>query len=251
MGGIDIYCEKLFSGLDRRLADKKSINEIAAELCPGISKSRDKVIKIIKMHRGGQYLIDNYEWLGYNKYNIRNPVGGPRKESDAKPKQLFRPSLSNRKPSEEEYKKWLDSLTKMTDTLARLYDEIKDTTEGRHMWKVNELKKSVTKLYMVIKAETTVVCSDEVCCKSSEEKPTYNKTELHRKIFEIAKEQISTVGQFDEKKISEKLKIDVSTAKGHIKKMRLELAFLIKKWQDEEDKSIGIQKTTVCDKIIS
>lgn len=234
-----IYCEKLFFALDKRLADKKSIDDIAAELCPGISKSRDKVIKIIKIHRGGQYLIDNYEWLGYNKYKIRNPTGRTVERTSCKSRMLFRPSLSNRKPTEEEYKKWLDSITKITDILTILYDEIKDTTEGRHMWKVNELKRSVARLHMVIKAETTVDCIDKVCCKSSEEKPLYNKTELHRKIFEIAKEQIRAFGKFDENRISEKLKIDVSTAKGHIKKMSLELAFLIKKWQDEQDKSIG------------
>jgi len=237
-----IYCEKLFSSLDRRLTEKKSIDDIAAELCPGISKSRDKVIKIIKMHRGGQYLIDNYEWLGYHKYNIRNPAG---RSNNTQPKMLFRPSLSNRKPSDEEYKKWLDSLTKIADSLASLYDEIKDTTEGRHMWKVNELKKSVAKLHTVIKAETAAACSDEVGCKCPEEEQKYNKTELHRKIFEIAKEQINLVGQFDTTNISEKLKIDVPTAKGHIKKMNLELAFLIKKWQDEQDKSIERQDTTV------
>lgn len=237
-----IYCEKLFSGLDRRLEEKKSIDEIAAELCPGISKSRDKVIKIIKMHRGGQYLIDNYEWLGYHKYNIRNPTG---RSNNTQSKMLFRPSLSNRKPSDKEYKKWLESLTKIVDSLASLYDEIKDTTEGRHMWKVSELKKSVARLHMVIKAETKDVVSDEVGCKCAEEEQKYNKTELHRKIFEIAKEQINLVGQFDATKISEKLKIDVPTAKGHIKKMNLELAFLIKKWQDEQDKSIEKQDTTV------
>lgn len=233
----------MFEALNKRLAEKKSIDEIAAELCPGISKSRDKVIKIIKMHRGGQYLIDNYEWLGYHKYQTRNPTGRPVERYPTKPRMLFRPSLSNRKPSEEEYKKWFDSLTKIEDVLASLFLEIKDTTEGRHMWKVNELKKSIERLHNVIKAEA--VCSDEVGCKCQEEKPKYNKTELHRKIFEIAKEQISAVGQFDEKKISEKLKIDVPAAKGHIKKMRLELAFLIKKWQDEEDNRLT-QRTITC-----
>ncbi len=244
-----IYCEKLFSAVDRRLADKKSIDEIASELCPGISKGRDKVVKIIKMHKGGQYLLDNYEWLGYHKNNIRNPAGKRSyKVPPKKSEMLFRPSLSIRKPSDEEYKKWLDSLTDVSNILVRLENEIKNTTEGRHTWKVNELKKRTIELRTLVEAK---IGSKEVCCKSSEEKPTYNKTEFHRKIFEIAKEQISAVGQFDEKKISEKLKIDEPTAKGHIKKMRLELAFLIKKWQDEEDKSIGIQKTTVSDKIIS
>lgn len=230
----NIYCEKLFEGLDRRLADKKSIDDIAAELCPGISKSRDKVIKIIKMHRGGQYLIDNYEWLGYNKYQIRNPAGGPvKRKNNEKSHQLFRPSLSNRRPSEKEYKKWFDSLTIIEDTLTSLFLEIKDTTEGRHMWKVNELKKSIERLHKVIKAAV----SDEVGCKGQEEKPKYNKTELHRIIFEKAREQINLVGQFDVSKISEELKIDISTTQKHIKKMGLELAILTKKWQDERDKS--------------
>lgn len=222
--------------LDKRLSEKKSIDFIAKDLCPGISKGREKVVKMIKMYKGGQYLLDNYEWLGYHIDRIRNPKGN--RSYIVKPKKsemLFKPSLKIRKPSSEEYRKWMDSLTEMTNTLTVLYDEIRNTTEGRYLWKVNELKKRTTELHSLLKAKTTD--NDGVGCKFSEEKPKYNKTELRRKIFEKAKEQIGLVGKVDVSKIAEYLKIDVSTTNDHIKKMGLELAFLIKTWQDDVDKS--------------
>ena len=239
-----MYCEKLFEGLDKRLTDKKSIDDIAAELCPGISKGREKVVKIIKTHKGGQYLLDNHEWLGYNIKNIRNPTGKTTyKVKTKKSEMLFRPSLSTRKPSYEEYKKWLDSFTEINNILSRLNDEIKNTTEGRHTWKVNELKKRTTDLCALMKAGTANFGSDEVSCKLPEEKPKYNKTEIHRRIFEAAKEQIDLVGQIDVSKISEELKINVSTARKHVKKMALELELLIKKRENEKDKPIERQET--------
>jgi hypothetical protein len=236
--------------LDKRLIDKKSIDEIASELCPGVAKGREKIVRIIKMHKGGEYLLENYEWLGYNKNNIRNPAGKRSyKVPPKKSEMLFRPSLSIRKPSDEEYKKWLDSLTEVSNILLKLDNEIKNTTEGRYAWKVNELKKRTIEFRSLIEAKITDFGSKEetkisdfgskdVETKRSEEKPKYNKIELHRFIFEKAREQINLVGQFDIKKISEELKIDVSTTQKHIKKMSLELTILIKRWQDERDKIV-------------
>lgn len=232
-----MYCEKLFEGLDKRLKDKKSIDEISAELCPGISKGREKIVKMIKMHKGGQYLLDNHEWLGYHIAKIRNPAGN--KTYEKKPKKsemLFRPSLSTRKPSKEEYAKWLNSLTDIANILTILGDEIKNTTEGRYTWKVNELKNRTTELRTLVKVKITAPGSNEVCCKGQEEKQKYNKTEIHRKIFEKAKEQIDLVGQINASKIAEDLKIKVSMAESHIIQMGPELGVLIKKWQDERDK---------------
>lgn len=233
-------------GLDKRLKEKKSIDAIAAELCPGISKGRDKVVKIIKMHKGGQYLLDNYEWLGYNKNRIRNPTG--KRSYAAKPKKsemLFKPTLSTRKPSDEEYKKWLDALTEINNILIRLDDEIKNTTEGRYVWKVNELKKRTTELRSLMKAKMTNIDNNEDVCKCSKEKPKYSKIELHRKIFEKAKGQIDLVGKIDESKIAKELKIDISTTNDHIRKMGLELGLLIIKWQGERDKSMVKKETVV------
>lgn len=237
-----MYCEKLFTTLDKRLLEKRSIDFIAADLCPGMSKGREKVVKMIKMHKGGQYLLDNHEWLGYHIKNIRNPAG--KRSYKVKPKKsemLFRPSLSIRKPSDDEYKKWLNSLTEITNTLTGLYDEIKGTTEGRYSWKVNELKKRTTELHALMKSKIKDFDKNEIGFKPTEEKQKYNKTELHRKIFEIAKEQISLVGEVDVPKIAEDLKVDISVADSHVRKMSLELTLLIKKWQDERDVSAQIR----------
>ena len=72
---------------------------------------------------------------------------------------------------------------------------------------------------------------------------------LHRKIFEVAKEQISLVGKVDMPNIAEYLNVNISTAESHVKKMGLELALLIKKWQDERDK-LTARKETMTDSLI-
>jgi ribosomal protein S25 len=219
----------MFSALNKRLLEKKSIDIISQELCPGISKGRDKVIRIIKMSKGCQYLLDNHEWLGYNIKNIRNPTGKTSyKVKPKKSEMLFKPSLSIRKPSDEEYKKWLDSFMEINNILSRLNDEIKDTTEDRYTWKVNELKRRTIKLYSLINAKITDFDSNEVGCKFPEEKQKRNKVEIHRKIFEKAKDQINLVGKINVSKIAEDLKISISTTRNHLKKLNDELEILIK-----------------------
>ena len=233
-----MYCEKLFVVLNRRLSEKKSIDFIAKDLCPGISKGREKVVKMIKMYKGGQYLLDNHEWLGYHIDRIRNPTGKTSyKVKPKKSEMLFKPSLSTRKPSNGEYRKWVDSLMGMTNVLTGLYEEIRNTTEGRYLWKVNELKKRTTELCSLLKAGIIDIDNNIASCKCPEEKPRYNKAGLHRKIFEKAKDQINIAGRVNVSKIAEDLKIDVSVANDHIKKMGLELAFLTKTWQEKVDKS--------------
>ena len=61
--------------------------------------------------------------------------------------------------------------------------------------------------------------------------------ELQREIFEKAKEQINLVGRISKAKISRDLGINASTVHNHLKKMNAELEELIKKWQEEHDKS--------------
>jgi ribosomal protein S25 len=216
----------LFEGLEKRLAAKKSIDNIADELCPGASKGRDKVVKLIKTYKGGQYLVDNYIWLGYNKDKVRNPTGKRTYHTECrKNESLFRASLSTRKPSDEEYKNWSDSFAQMTDIISRLTTEFKDTTEGRYIWKLNELKKRTIELDTLLKG-------------IKREKPKYNKTELHRKIFEIAKEQINQIGNINVYEITDELKINISTTRKHIKKMNRELESLIKKWKNDNKKEL-------------
>ena len=67
--------------------------------------------------------------------------------------------------------------------------------------------------------------------------------ELQREIFEKAKEQISLVGKVSGAKISRDLAISASTVHNHLKKMNAELEELIKKWQDERDKSTLVVET--------
>jgi len=71
-----MYCSKIFESLDKRLLEKKDIDTIASELCPDVSKGRSKVIRLIKMEKGGQYLKDNAEWLHYSPGHVRNHNSG-------------------------------------------------------------------------------------------------------------------------------------------------------------------------------
>lgn len=70
------HCSLLFDALDKRLDKKMSIEEIAKELCADVDDPRGKVLRIIKVHKGKKWLIENADWLGYNVNFIRN-VEGP------------------------------------------------------------------------------------------------------------------------------------------------------------------------------
>lgn len=202
-------------------------------MCPGISKGRDKVIRIIKIHKGGKYLLDNYEWLGYHKEHIRNHKGKRSYDTERKKSEmLFKPSLATRKPSDEEYKKWTDGLTEINNILVSLDSEIKDTTEGRYLWKIKELKKRTMELCSLIKERSGEHIE---CIIEPTKKPKPNPVELHRNVFEKAKEQIDLVGRVNVKKIAEELDVSTSNVRRHLKKLNSELEALIKKWQDRRD----------------
>jgi len=150
-----MYCEKLFEGLDKRLAERKDIDTIAEELCPTISKKRDKVIRLIKAHKGGRYLLNNCDWLGYCKGNIRNHNTGnaiPKPPDDkVSPNRLFKPSLNTRRPTKKEYDTWIDSLTEICLVLEELDKGFTGTTEGKLIWKLNALAKRTKELRMILK----------------------------------------------------------------------------------------------------
>ncbi len=68
-------CGKLFESLDKRLEEKKTLDEIGRELCDTVDDPRGKAIRLIKVHKGEEYLIENSDWLGYNVGHIRNVDG--------------------------------------------------------------------------------------------------------------------------------------------------------------------------------
>ena len=145
-----MYCETLFAGLDRRLDKQMSIDDIADELCPGITKKRDKIIKVIKMHRGGDYLLQNYEWLGYHIENIRNPSGkGGLPRSDYK--RDVKPALNTKYLPMEKRIECIEQLTKMCEDLDKMSDDFMGTTEARSIWKVHAITKRVRELRMILK----------------------------------------------------------------------------------------------------
>lgn len=78
-----------------------------------------------------------------------------------------------------------------------------------------------------------------------EQKIKPNHIELHRMIFEAAKEQISLYGKVNGAKIARELDINNSTVHSHLRKMNLELEDLIKKWQEERDKPMVHTETRV------
>lgn len=151
-----MYCDKLFESLDKRLEERKSIDDIVVELCPTVSKGREKIVRLIKIHRGGDYLIKNHDWLGYSVKHIRNRDGNGNGNGDESSivitadNRLFKPSLNTRIPEKDEYLKWIDSLNKICDILTKLDQEMTNTTEGRHIWKVNNLIKKTKELKMIL-----------------------------------------------------------------------------------------------------
>jgi hypothetical protein len=253
----------LFKGLEKRLSEKKSIDEIAKELCPGISKGRKKVVKIIKMSMGGQYLLDNHEWLGYRVDRIRNPKGTcTYKNKPKKSEMLCKPSLSTRKPNYIEYNKWIDSLTDAAIILVNLDREIVSTTEECNCLKVNELKKRILELRELIKNDSgkkgecgnlensiieiekeKEIIIEEDKRKKRGRRPKRSTLELKRKIFEKAKEQIELLGRVNGARIARELGRNTSNVCIHLKKMDSELDELIKKWIDERDKKMVNVKT--------
>lgn len=76
------YCGPLFEGLERRLAKKMTLDEIAKEVCNDVDDPRGKVIRLIKVHKSKDWLCENADWLGYDVSHIRNPVGPIGKKMD-------------------------------------------------------------------------------------------------------------------------------------------------------------------------
>ena len=58
-------CSTMLAAIDKRLAEKKSLEEIGCELCDAVDDPRGKALRIIKSHRGVKFLKDNADWLGY------------------------------------------------------------------------------------------------------------------------------------------------------------------------------------------
>ena len=74
-------------------------------------------------------------------------------------------------------------------------------------------------------------------------KPNY--AELHRNIFEKAKEQISLTGKVNGAKIARELTINNSTIHAHLNKMNAELEALIKNWHEQNIKSTNVKDTDI------
>lgn len=74
-----------------------------------------------------------------------------------------------------------------------------------------------------------------------------NTAELHRQIFEKAKEQIDITGKVNAAKIARELELNNSSVHSHLKKMNVELETIIKKWNDEHDKTMLAAETRTDD----
>ena len=146
-----VYCEKLYEGLDRRLDEKKDIDTIAEELCNGVVKKRYKIIKLIKSHKGGDYLFDNSEWLGYRKDMIHNMSGNRGIPKAEKETRLYKPSLLTKKPPKNKYEGWVETLTEMCLVVDEMNIDFENTTEARQIWKLNGLNKRIRELIMILK----------------------------------------------------------------------------------------------------
>lgn len=80
--------------------------------------------------------------------------------------------------------------------------------------------------------------SEQPIVEENAQKVKYTTIELHRKIFEKAKEQISLTGKINGAKIARELDANASNVHSHLRKMNTELDELMKNWQDERDKQM-------------
>jgi hypothetical protein len=87
--------------------------------------------------------------------------------------------------------------------------------------------------------------SEQIVEEENSRKPRQSAVELHRNIFEKAKEQINLTGKVNGAQIARELEANASNIHSHLKKMHLELDELIKKWQDERDgKMLNVETRT-------
>lgn len=65
------YCSVLAQPIKKKVEeDKKTIDQIAEELCPDVKKPRQKVIRIIKTLLGDDYLIQHADTLDYHPEKV-------------------------------------------------------------------------------------------------------------------------------------------------------------------------------------
>ena len=145
------YCKKLYDGLDKRLEEHKTIDQIADEMCPEVSKKRDKILKLIKSTKGTDWLFENHEWLGYRVDCIHNPTGGKVRNPNAT-KRLNDITSRMQKPPTEQYETWVCCISDICNKLEEMDSELVDTTESRHRTKLHALIKRVKELRMILDA---------------------------------------------------------------------------------------------------
>ena len=134
------YCKKLYDGLDKRLDEHKTIDQIADEMCPEVSKKRDKILKLIKSTKGTDWLFENHEWLGYRVDCIHNPTGGKNKNPNST-KRLSVASLRTKNPSKKQYNIWIEELNEIIDAIEDMDNDFVDTTMSKHRVKLRALVK--------------------------------------------------------------------------------------------------------------
>ena len=98
------------------------------------------------MHRGADFLIDNYNWLGYNKSQIRN-----QKIKSNSQRNTSKPSQKTIYPPDEIYLGWIQTLTEVNILLENMNVEFENTTEARLIEKINAITKRVNILNMILR----------------------------------------------------------------------------------------------------
>jgi hypothetical protein len=94
-------------------------------------------------------------------------------------------------------------------------------------------------------SESDIEEIEEEVKKERVKKERTSTVELHRKVFELAKEQINVTGKVNGAQIARDLDANASNVSIHLKRMHEELDVLIKKWQDERDKPMVNVETRI------
>ena len=127
-----MYCKALYDAVEKRLEKKMSIDQIATEVCPDISKPRDKVIALIRGIHDNGWLIQNADWLGFTKNNSRynrrdtEQVEEHRKKTNA----VIVRTAETKDVSADTIADWKQRITKAHNILSSVNGEMTDTTYG-------------------------------------------------------------------------------------------------------------------------
>lgn len=109
-------CSTMLAAIDKRLAQKKTLEEIGCELCDAVEDPKGKAVRIIKAHRGEKFLRDNADWLGYDVNKASSGKNGGKNCQ----KEFARKNLSTSEDSTDEEQEETDPIKDTSNNIKNI-----------------------------------------------------------------------------------------------------------------------------------